>query len=282
MMCSGVSTYLIVGPGTSLQDYTESFIQKSLCPNYSVVIPDLPVRHSSTGATAGIWDPSSHNSKNKASCFCATCRKIKAHQYHALVWICPAQDYKIEDIDIIFEKVRFSLDPGAQFFFVLEKAETLSTIVANKLLKVLEEPPAGYNFILTTTNQQAILKTIFSRCFVIRLPGQCDSTLEHPVLEYFMYSYKMSDSYGFTQALRANRLSDTDSMLLADSLLAHFAHKVTEYVNNSELVQDAQQTTQYVQAQKAIEVITHHMRKPPQSGSSELFWKNLFLHFPRP
>ncbi len=48
--------------------------------------------------------------------------------------------------------------------------ETMNQTCANKILKILEEPPANTIFILVTEEEQRLLSTIRSRCQTIRLP----------------------------------------------------------------------------------------------------------------
>ncbi len=48
--------------------------------------------------------------------------------------------------------------------------ETMNLSCANKMLKVLEEPPANSLFLLVTEEEQRLLGTIRSRCQTIRLP----------------------------------------------------------------------------------------------------------------
>lgn len=53
----------------------------------------------------------------------------------------------------------------------------------NKLLKIIEEPPADTLFILVTENEQAVLPTIHSRCQVIRMPMLSKSEIETALLD---------------------------------------------------------------------------------------------------
>jgi DNA polymerase-3 subunit delta' len=58
---------------------------------------------------------------------------------------------------------------------------------ANKILKILEEPPANTIFILVTEEEQKLLSTIRSRCQTIRLPkieeqDLADALAGHPAL----------------------------------------------------------------------------------------------------
>ncbi|MCF0173850.1 MAG: hypothetical protein HUJ95_00775 [Bacteroidales bacterium] len=53
------------------------------------------------------------------------------------------------------------------FFYLPEK---MNQAVANKLLKLIEEPPANTYFILLTHSPEKIIQTIFSRCSTLRVP----------------------------------------------------------------------------------------------------------------
>jgi DNA polymerase-3 subunit delta' len=53
---------------------------------------------------------------------------------------------------------------GARKVFVVDEAELMSDIGQNKLLKTLEEPPAGTFIILVTSNEDRLLATVRSRC----------------------------------------------------------------------------------------------------------------------
>lgn len=52
---------------------------------------------------------------------------------------------------------------------VIWQAEKMNTEAANKLLKLLEEPPAGTLFLLVTQAVEKMLPTVLSRCQIIRL-----------------------------------------------------------------------------------------------------------------
>ncbi len=53
----------------------------------------------------------------------------------------------------------------------------------NKLLKIIEEPPADTLFLLVTENEQAVLPTIHSRCQVIRLPMLSSTEIEEALVQ---------------------------------------------------------------------------------------------------
>ncbi len=65
--------------------------------------------------------------------------------------------------------------------FIIWMAEKMNTESANKLLKLLEEPPAGTVFILISENTDQLLKTITSRVQKIKIPRFSISD----IIEYF-------------------------------------------------------------------------------------------------
>ena len=65
--------------------------------------------------------------------------------------------------------------------------ETMNLTCANKILKILEEPPANTLFMLVTEEEQRLLSTIRSRCQTIRLPkideqDLAEALVNHPSL----------------------------------------------------------------------------------------------------
>lgn len=60
---------------------------------------------------------------------------------------------------------------GAARVVLIEPADTLNHIAANALLKLLEEPPAGFLFLLVTDQPARLLPTLRSRCRAAHLPA---------------------------------------------------------------------------------------------------------------
>jgi DNA polymerase-3 subunit delta' len=53
----------------------------------------------------------------------------------------------------------------------------------NKLLKLIEEPPADTLFILVAENEEAILATILSRCQLVKVPALEDIAVEATLIQ---------------------------------------------------------------------------------------------------
>jgi DNA polymerase-3 subunit delta' len=65
--------------------------------------------------------------------------------------------------------------------------ETMNITCANKILKILEEPPSNTVFLMVTEAEEKLLSTIRSRCQFIRVPKITDTDMEsalanHPLL----------------------------------------------------------------------------------------------------
>jgi hypothetical protein len=210
-------------------------------------------------------------------CFCAECRRIKNRQHPSIVWIYPEKDYTVDDIEIIFERTRFALDPDQHFFIILENAHTLTTTTANRLLKVVEEPPAGFHFLFLTTNREAILPTILSRCVVVPLQDESAGSPDrfvHPLLQYFYRPELRNDPIGFEQELKKQKLTDTQSIELLDGMVTRLAQQLKDcYLNGCD-------AHTHATLEAMIEQLMAAQRTPPQSGSSDIFWKWLFLTLP--
>ncbi|MEI6756747.1 MAG: DNA polymerase III subunit delta' [Chlorobium sp.] len=69
-----------------------------------------------------------------------------------------------EQIVALQHKASFMPSEGSKKIFIISQAERLHPSAANKLLKLLEEPPAHVMFILVSSRPEALLPTIRSRC----------------------------------------------------------------------------------------------------------------------
>ncbi|MBI3331544.1 hypothetical protein HYZ99_01130 [Candidatus Peregrinibacteria bacterium] len=73
----------------------------------------------------------------------------------------------IEDVRVLHERL-FEIGTGTWRCCLIRSIERMQTEAANALLKMLEEPPQGVVFILTTESPSAVLPTILSRTRMLR------------------------------------------------------------------------------------------------------------------
>jgi len=216
------------GPSLAVEKETISYLQKQFCPQ----------------------------ARGTGGCFCSTCSQIATHQFYGLTWVAPASgSYVLKDIEKIFSVARFALDDDQKHFFVLERAHTLSRACANRLLKILEEPPAGYYFLLLTENYDALLPTIQSRG--TRLYTHEQKAESDRLLSFFL-SEKL-DAFTFEKELKATKPSRSEANLVAQKL--PFLLDYTRYTDKKE-----------------VETFLRDMQKHmPMPGGTLLFLKTLFL-----
>ena len=104
---------------------------------------------------------------------CESCRSIHDATSIDVIELDAASHRGIDDIREIRDKVALRPARGRRKVYIVDEAHMLTKEASNAVLKTLEEPPEHVVFILCTTEMQAMLPTIRSRCqrFVFFRPG---------------------------------------------------------------------------------------------------------------
>lgn len=199
---------------------------------------------------------------------CMPCRAIENRQYHALLWLYPEARYTLEQFDELFQRVVIRLEDGEQFFIVIQSADALSSACANTLLKVLEEPPAGYYFLLTAERLDEVLPTIRSRCMMHTVAGT--PAIAHQELFDFLVTTKGFNPVAFSQHLYQSTINEREVGDLVDALLAYW---LTQYKKSVQ--HDAADRMEH--ARQMITFLKKTMTQLPMPGSSKLFLRDLYL-----
>ncbi|HSC25250.1 MAG TPA: hypothetical protein VLB80_03490 [Candidatus Babeliales bacterium] len=214
---------------------TEQFLQKIVCPNNGCQI-------------------------------CISCMQIVEKQHHSIMWLYPEKNYTIDQLDSLFEKISFQLQPEELFFIIIQKADFLTPSCANKLLKPMEEPPQGYHFILLAERIEQILPTIQSRCTIYSLPTSANLHASHPIVESF--TTKKISSTEFTKITEKILINERESIELLDAILNYW---FTLYHNGNKNKNDLQHIT------SIISKLQQALLQPPMPGSTVIFWRNIYL-----
>jgi len=115
---------------------------------------------------------------------CDSCRKIEKSEHPDLHIIENGEaQIKIEDIRNILREASFRPYAGAMKVFIIDNAHKLNTESANSLLKILEEPPKSTLIILITHKPQNIIRTVLSRCRMIKFSSLVRAELEAVLLK---------------------------------------------------------------------------------------------------
>lgn len=84
--------------------------------------------------------------------------------------------------------------------YIIDEAEKMNQQAQNALLKTIEEPPAYAVILLLTTNAEAFLPTILSRCITLNLKVVPDAAIkEHLMKHYQVPDYKADICTAFAQ-----------------------------------------------------------------------------------
>ncbi len=103
---------------------------------------------------------------------CRTCQLAKAGTHPDIKWLAPEKGKKniaVGQVDYIRELAYLTPHTAFGKVFIIEQAETMNSAAQNKLLKLLEEPPANVFFILLCESASDLLDTVLSRCTVFSL-----------------------------------------------------------------------------------------------------------------
>ena len=117
---------------------------------------------------------------------CLSCRKADDGNHPDLQIIRPSGAWiKIDQIRELQKRIIYRPLEGVRKVYILTEAERMNLEAANCLLKTLEEPPADSGLILLTTNLDALLPTIRSRCQIIPFHPLVVSELAGHLMERF-------------------------------------------------------------------------------------------------
>jgi DNA polymerase-3 subunit delta' len=161
------------------------------------------------------------------------------------------------------------MESNTSFFFIIQKAHVLTAACSNQLLKSIEEPPAGYHFILLADKIDDILPTVRSRCIIKTWHTQSNSTQHQTIIDCFTKKTKVSPS-AFASILDASKITEQETKEVIEALLAHWGQQYKKA-----FIKENMKT-----ADSALQIIEHLKQAlimPPMPGSSKIFWKNLFL-----
>lgn len=94
------------------------------------------------------------------------------------------QIYALESNDII-RKISLKTYESDYKIMIIWLPESMNEECANKILKILEEPPLNTVFLLVSNNRENILATIQSRTQPVKVLGIDDEHLKHAIMEKY-------------------------------------------------------------------------------------------------
>lgn len=195
---------------------------------------------------------------------------IRMQQFYNVCWFTPEKNnYTRADLEPLFDRVRFALNQGEQCCIVLDYADQLTPVCANSLLKVLEEPPYGYLFILLAARRDAVLPTLQSRSLIKEFSGGAREGEFGTFLQFFNKPVA-GMQVQVMQELEKTKMTEAQAQLLLDELFLYWFNQYKDAVKANDI--SASKI-----ADRMMRACTHMQEMPPMPGSLKLFWKNLYL-----
>lgn len=139
------------------------------------------------GGSLGLQDSDTSKNSNKGPCgSCAACERAihgNSVDFTEIELEKDSQTLKIDQFRSIKESMGFSSFSGSYRVFLISEAERMTNQAANSILKLLEEPPPGWVFLLTCSDPSALPTTVLSRCQILRMRPLSDETLREVLFE---------------------------------------------------------------------------------------------------
>ncbi len=145
---------------------------------------------------------------------CPSCLKIKKSEHPDVHFLGSLDEaVKIDDIRNLQRQANLKPYEGKMKVFIIDNAHKLNLESANSLLKILEEAPPQSLIILITHQGQKILKTIVSRCKMIKFSPLGRGVLETVLVKNYALPKDFAHFLAFYTEGRlglALRLKDSD------------------------------------------------------------------------
>ena len=112
---------------------------------------------------------------------CHACKQVLSGSHPDLIYVSHEKPGTI-GVDDIRKQINdtIMIRPYSSYYkiYIVDEAEKMTQQAQNALLKTIEEPPSYAVIILITTNQEAFLPTILSRCVQMKLKPLKDFTIK--------------------------------------------------------------------------------------------------------
>lgn len=168
---------------------------------------------------------------------CAACLDVIEDREQDLLWLASETQLKVSDADAFQEHLNYQAQtrqakPRPRVVALVD-LETLSTQAANRLLKVLEEPPSGCYILVSCSHPQQLLATLLSRLVrwtiappnvQLSLAFLAEKTDRSPAeLRLYLERYGLSPGRALTALQRAQGEGREDLRALSQLLMKPFS-----------------------------------------------------------
>lgn len=139
---------------------------------------------------------------------------------------------KIDQFREMKETLGFSGFSGGTRIFLVSEAERMNVQAANSILKILEEPPEGWIFLLTVSDTSLLPTTIVSRCQALRLRPLPEAVLRTLLEKEDLPKDRIAVLASLAQGSlsRARELADEKAWEMRGTLLQFLLHPQSSFL----------------------------------------------------
>ncbi len=134
---------------------------------------------------------------------CRSCKQIENNNHPDVIWVTHEKPNSIGVEDIrgqINNDMGIKPYYGPKKIYIIKDAQKMTVQAQNALLKTLEEPPAYGVILLLTTNAEALLPTILSRCVILHMrPAEDKKIVDYLMKQLQVPDYKASVCAAFAR-----------------------------------------------------------------------------------
>lgn len=147
---------------------------------------------------------------------CSSCKKAMSKNHPDIIHVTHEKPNSIGIEDIrtqLIEDVEIKPYCSSYKIYIISEAEKLTLQAQNALLKTIEEPPAYAIILLLTSNMDALLPTITSRCVKLSLRPVKESMVKEYLMEKLHlpdYQAQMEASFAQGNIGRARQMAESD------------------------------------------------------------------------
>ena len=103
----------------------------------------------------------------------------------------------VDEADEIVKTLALNSYEGGYKIMIIWMPELMNTASANKLLKIIEEPPQKTLFLLVTEREDQVLPTITSRCQLVKIPKIENQEIENFLIQKENYGAEKARHFAF-------------------------------------------------------------------------------------
>lgn len=180
---------------------------------------------------------------NEETCTCKSCTCFVGGNHPDFIMINEnGESIKIEQIRKVTEKVIEKPIISNRKVYIINDAEKMTKDAQNCLLKTLEEPPEFITIILISSNENAILNTIKSRCMKIKFKNISDKLLAKFATEIIGYeelTENLLKAFGGSIGKAIKLKENSEKYLEIENLMKDLSKKdIIDIMLNAKIIYD--------------------------------------------